>query len=61
MLNEFAEIAAEVGVDDVDSTARQLMILRDGAMVNGYLGEPSTIADSLRVAFTSIATTAAPD
>ncbi len=53
-LDEFADIAAEAGVADVESAARQLMILRDGAMVNGYLGDPSTVADSLGSAFTSI-------
>ena len=56
MLEEFAGIAAEAGVGDVDSAARQLMILRDGAMVNGYLGEPSSLADALGAAFASIVT-----
>ncbi|SDU51633.1 TetR/AcrR family transcriptional regulator [Jiangella alkaliphila] len=60
MLDEFAGIAAEAGVDDVDSAARQLMILRDGAMVNGYLGEASSVADALGAAFASVVTTAAP-
>jgi AcrR family transcriptional regulator len=60
MLDQFAGIAAEAEVSDVDSTARQLMILRDGAMVNGYLDEPSSVADSLGAAFVSIITTAAP-
>ncbi|RIQ18959.1 TetR/AcrR family transcriptional regulator [Jiangella rhizosphaerae] len=57
MLDRFADIAAEAEVDDVESVARQLMILRDGAMVNGYLGEPSTVADSLGAAFVAIVTT----
>ncbi|WP_199523667.1 TetR family transcriptional regulator C-terminal domain-containing protein [Micromonospora craterilacus] len=60
MLDQFADIATEAGVDDVGSTARQLMILRDGAMVNGYLGESSSVADSLSAAFCSIITTAVP-
>ncbi len=59
MLGEFADIAAQAGVRNVDAVARQLMILRDGAMVNGYLGEAETVADSLAAAFTSIL--AAPD
>ncbi|WP_116950007.1 TetR/AcrR family transcriptional regulator [Jiangella endophytica] len=59
MLDEFAGIAAEADVADVDSTARQLMILRDGAMVTGYLDEPSSVADSLGAAFASIVTTGA--
>lgn len=54
MLGEFADIAAEAGVADTENVARQLMILRDGAMVNGYLGEPSVVADSLGAAFASI-------
>lgn len=56
MLEAFAEIAAEAAIDDVAGTARQLMLLRDGAMVNGYLGEPSELAGSLSAAFTSIMT-----
>lgn len=58
MLDLFAEIAAEAGAEDVDAVARQLMILRDGAMVNGYLNDPTSVADSLGAAFTSILTTA---
>lgn len=53
-LEYFAAIAADARVQDVDSAARQLMLLRDGAMVNGYLGEPEAIAESLGAAFTSI-------
>lgn len=30
------------------------MLLRDGAMVNGYLGDASSVADALGAAFTSI-------
>lgn len=60
MLGEFADIAAEAGVDDVDSIARQLMVLRDGGMVQGYLGEASAVAGSLGAAFTSIITAPAP-
>ncbi|MBO3086614.1 TetR/AcrR family transcriptional regulator [Cellulomonas fengjieae] len=58
MLGAFARIAAEAGVSDVDSVARQLMILRDGAMVNGYLDDPTSVADSLGAAFTSVIATA---
>jgi AcrR family transcriptional regulator len=61
MLDEFARIAAEADAHDAETTARELMILRDGAMVNGYLGEPATVADSLTAAFTSIITIAAPN
>ncbi|GAA2054805.1 TetR/AcrR family transcriptional regulator [Williamsia deligens] len=54
LLDTFADIAAEAGVGDTHATARQLMLLRDGAMVNGYLGTPSTVADALAGAFTSV-------
>ncbi|ASW54533.1 TetR/AcrR family transcriptional regulator [Plantactinospora sp. KBS50] len=59
MLDEFASIATEATVNDVDSVARQLMMLRDGAMVNGYLNEPSAVGEPLAAAFSSIITTAA--
>lgn len=61
MLGEFAAIAEEAGVSDVEATARQLMILRDGAMVNGYLGDPASVADSLAAAFEAVVTSAAAD
>lgn len=54
MLEEFASIAAESGVRDVENAARQLMILRDGAMVNGYLGEPEVLTGSVGAAFDSV-------
>jgi AcrR family transcriptional regulator len=57
---EFAAIAAEAGVADAQSAARQLMLLRDGAMVNGYLGESASVAGSLAAAFASIVAAATP-
>ncbi|WP_231444650.1 TetR/AcrR family transcriptional regulator [Brevibacterium zhoupengii] len=54
MLEEFANIAAEAKVADADMTARQLMILRDGAMVNGYLGESASVTVSLSAGFDSV-------
>jgi AcrR family transcriptional regulator len=41
------EILDEIGVTDVSGTADQLVMLRDGAMVGGYLGDPQTTAQSL--------------
>jgi AcrR family transcriptional regulator len=41
------EMLRELGVSDVSSTADQLVMLRDGAMVGGYLGDPQAIARSL--------------
>lgn len=60
-LDHFAVIAAEAGVREIDATARKLMLLRDGAMVNGYLGEASSVADTLAAAFESIIVTAAQE
>lgn len=53
-LDYFAAVAGESAAGDAASVARQLMLLRDGAMVNGYLGEPSAVADSLGSAFAAI-------
>ena len=50
----FASIAADLGAADVDEVAGQLMLLRDGAMVNGYLGDPDSIAQALDAAFTAV-------
>ncbi len=47
----FAGIAAAAQVPDPDKTARQLLMLRDGAMVGGYLGEPDEISDTLQAAY----------
>jgi AcrR family transcriptional regulator len=41
------EMLAEIGVTDVSTAADQLVMLRDGAMVAGYLGDPQGIARSL--------------
>lgn len=54
MTGVFAEVAAEAGVRDVAAVANQLMMLRDGAMVSGYLGESTAVAGSLEAAFVSV-------
>ncbi|WP_228562670.1 TetR/AcrR family transcriptional regulator [Catenulispora rubra] len=41
------EMLQEIGVADVSGVADQWLMLRDGAMVGGYLGDPQTIARSL--------------
>jgi hypothetical protein len=41
------EMLAEIGVTDVSTAADQLVMLRDGAIVAGYLGGPRGIARSL--------------
>lgn len=55
----FADIAADAGAHDADAVARQLMILRDGAMVNGYLGESEAVARAVGLGFEAILTAAA--
>ncbi|TPW77447.1 TetR/AcrR family transcriptional regulator [Schumannella soli] len=54
MRGQFAEIAAEAGIPDSAAAATRLMLLRDGAMVNGYLADPATIADALDAAFAAV-------
>ncbi len=41
------ELAIEIGVGDPDSAADDLVMLRDGAMVSGYLGDPDAVALAL--------------
>jgi len=55
---EFAAIAAEAGAHDPESVGRQLVLLRDGAMVSGYLQDGTQLGDSLGAAFTSVVTSA---
>ncbi|MEV4736615.1 MULTISPECIES: TetR/AcrR family transcriptional regulator [unclassified Microbacterium] len=50
----FAGIAAEAGATNADATAAQLMMLRDGAMVNGYLGNGEVVGGELAAAFLSV-------
>lgn len=58
MLDKFAEIASDAGADDSQGVARQLMMLRDGSMVNGYLGDPKSLTASLKSAFDAVLTAA---
>ena len=52
----FAGIAAEADVRDVEVVAGQLMMLRDGALVGGYLGAADSIARALDTAFIAVIT-----
>jgi len=54
MLGEFASLAAEADAPDADGAARQLMMLRDGAMVGGYLGESAAVSGALADAFDAV-------
>lgn len=50
----FAAIAKEAGAADPEFVGRQLVILRDGAMVSGYLNDPSALSGWLGAAFMSV-------
>ena len=41
------EMITPLGLSEPASTADQLVLLRDGAMVSGYLGDPATVSRSL--------------
>jgi AcrR family transcriptional regulator len=41
------DLLDEMNVPDPAGVADQLVMLRDGAMVSGYLSDPSTVADAL--------------
>jgi AcrR family transcriptional regulator len=56
----FARIAAEAGVTDPETTARRLVMLRDGAMIGGYLGEPDEISETLHGAYLAAIRTGLP-
>jgi AcrR family transcriptional regulator len=49
-----AGLLTEIGVPDPARTADQLVMLRDGAMVSGYLSDPSVVADALGRAFRAV-------
>jgi len=48
------EMLREISVTDVSRAADQLVMLRDGAMVGGYLADPQVIAQSLRDAGSAV-------
>ena len=50
----FRAIAGDAGLPDAEAAADHLMMLRDGAMVGGYLGDPQAIPDMLARAFLAV-------
>ncbi|MEU4364475.1 TetR/AcrR family transcriptional regulator [Promicromonospora sp. NPDC023987] len=50
----FAELLGGMGVTSTAEAADELMMLRDGAMVSGYLDEPSRVGAALERAATAI-------
>ena len=51
----FASIATDLGLDDPEVVAGQFMMLRDGAMVGGYLGDESQVQENLRRGYLAMA------
>lgn len=48
LVGQFAELIGELGAGDAAAKAEQLMMLRDGALVAGYIGgTPEAVADTL--------------
>jgi hypothetical protein len=41
------ELLADLGVDEPDVVADQLIMLRDGAMVHGHMENPGAVAGSI--------------
>jgi AcrR family transcriptional regulator len=55
LTRQVCELLDQLGVDHAASRAEQIMMLRDGAMVSGYLGlAPEQVADDLTQAARSI-------
>ncbi|GAB2475406.1 TetR/AcrR family transcriptional regulator [Promicromonospora xylanilytica] len=50
----FAELLGGMGVTNTAQAADELMMLRDGAMVSGYLDEPSRVGAALERAVTAV-------
>lgn len=46
----FIAMLEQIGVAGADQAADELMMLRDGAMLSGYLGDPSLVAAALESA-----------
>ncbi len=48
------DLLDEINVPDSAQVTDQLVMLRDGAMVSGYLSDPSTVANALRDAASAV-------
>lgn len=51
------EMITPLGLTEPESIADQLVLLRDGAMVSGYLGDPATVSHSLHRAARAVIST----
>jgi hypothetical protein len=54
MTETAARLLAGLGVDDPQAAATALVMLRDGAMVAGYVGDPEAVSAALVGAGTAI-------
>jgi len=52
----FEGVAADAGVEDPGAAGAALTMLRDGALVGGYLGDPDEIGSTLERAFVAVVT-----
>lgn len=50
----FAAMAGQMGVTDADLAADELMMLRDGAMLSGYLDDPARVGPALERAIFAV-------
>ena len=50
----FAAMAGQLGVTDAEQAADELMMLRDGAMLTGYLDDPSRVGIALERAIFAV-------
>lgn len=50
----FAAMARALGVADAEQAADELMMLRDGAMLSGYLDDPARVSSALERAFFAV-------
>jgi AcrR family transcriptional regulator len=47
LISQCAELLAQLGVSEAPARAAQLMMLRDGAMLAGYVADPATVEQQL--------------
>lgn len=52
--DEVAALLGDLGVTDVETAATEAVMLRDGAMVTGYLGDPAQVSTALARGFHAI-------
>lgn len=59
--NTFVELLGAAGHPDPGFAARNLVLLRDGAMIGGYLDDPTTVQDTVRTAVRKITNSTGDD